>query len=342
MKKSNKGITLVALIITIIVLLILAVVAIRAVQGDGIIKHAQSARDEYSKAQAEETVKLALNEWKIVGNVTPSAALGDFLKEKFGEDKVKDNGDETYTITTNGYDVTIDNKTLEITNSNKTGETTETGGLTILIANTEMVETSDDFNICYDHWDTMINFTKEEYEQALQAMGKGAGESLYWSDVITGDNIEGLSKRVEWTSGCSVSLNFGLVSGETLNTQLGDQQLPGNIGVEEIEDDLMYIVVVAGSNCNHDGTLYHDDLAVGLTPLYEVNSNFVPTTVTAENYEQTFANCKKVKKNDIVKTGYYCIDLCSSRYRDLSAGFLGGILGVENTHDQLGLTIPRK
>ena len=56
--KHQKGITLIALIITIIVLLILAVVAIGAVQNDGIINYAKSARDEYGKAQTNEQITL--------------------------------------------------------------------------------------------------------------------------------------------------------------------------------------------------------------------------------------------------------------------------------------------
>ena len=57
-QKMNKGVTLIALILTIIVLLILAVVAIIAVKGDGIISHAKNARNDYTKAQANEQVRL--------------------------------------------------------------------------------------------------------------------------------------------------------------------------------------------------------------------------------------------------------------------------------------------
>lgn len=84
---TQKGITLVALIITIIVLLILAVVAIRAVQGDGIISKAKEAQTKYEDAQNEEEIKLALNEWKIVG-ATTNKTFSEFMAEKFGADKV--------------------------------------------------------------------------------------------------------------------------------------------------------------------------------------------------------------------------------------------------------------
>ena len=105
--RQEKGITLVALIITIIVLLILAVVSIRAVQGDGIIQHAKEAKSNYSKAQAEEEIMLALNEWKILKN-TSTETLGDFLVSKFGDDNVIDNGDDTYTVIVSDYEAIID------------------------------------------------------------------------------------------------------------------------------------------------------------------------------------------------------------------------------------------
>lgn len=57
-RKLNRGITLVALIITIIVLLILAVVAISAVNGEGIIAHAQNSKKEYSQSQTNEQVLI--------------------------------------------------------------------------------------------------------------------------------------------------------------------------------------------------------------------------------------------------------------------------------------------
>ena len=52
--KMEKGITLIALIITIVVLLILAVVTINSIQGDGIIRYAQNAADEYTAKADEE------------------------------------------------------------------------------------------------------------------------------------------------------------------------------------------------------------------------------------------------------------------------------------------------
>ena len=76
--KRNKGITLIALILTIIVLLILAVVAISAVTGDGIISHAKNAKEDYTKAQANEQAIL-------------QGYLGQLDESQLASGKIKDN-----------------------------------------------------------------------------------------------------------------------------------------------------------------------------------------------------------------------------------------------------------
>ena len=61
--KKHSGITLIALVITIIVLLILAAVSIAMLTGDnGILTKTQEAQEKTTEAEAEEALKLALNE----------------------------------------------------------------------------------------------------------------------------------------------------------------------------------------------------------------------------------------------------------------------------------------
>lgn len=61
--KEQKGITLIALVITIIVLLILAGVSIAMLTGEnGILTKATTAKDESTKAEVLEAVKLGLAE----------------------------------------------------------------------------------------------------------------------------------------------------------------------------------------------------------------------------------------------------------------------------------------
>ena len=104
--QKEKGITLIALVITIVVLLILAGVTIAAVGGEnGILKNAGEAKEESERGDAEDEIKLALNEWQIE-RYTGNKTIEDFLSEKFGG--VVDNGDDTYTIEKGGYEAKID------------------------------------------------------------------------------------------------------------------------------------------------------------------------------------------------------------------------------------------
>ena len=65
-KKSSKGITLIALVITIIVLLILAGVSIAMLTGDnGILTQASEAKDENIKGQEKEQIRLAMQSKKM-------------------------------------------------------------------------------------------------------------------------------------------------------------------------------------------------------------------------------------------------------------------------------------
>ena len=108
--KDQKGITLIALIITIIVLLILAVVTISAVTGDGIINHAENARDAYRRGmEAENSVLktyedyLAAASGKASGSNTedPNSLVAKF---KAGELKVGDYVDYRPTPVATAYD----------------------------------------------------------------------------------------------------------------------------------------------------------------------------------------------------------------------------------------------
>ncbi len=110
LKSNNRGITLIALIITIIVLLILAVVAISAIKGDGIIAHAQNAKTQYSEAQDNEQILLALTEWKIV-EAQETKTFEKFMQEKFGEDNITTVNENEVIVTMESgkkYNVTID------------------------------------------------------------------------------------------------------------------------------------------------------------------------------------------------------------------------------------------
>jgi len=110
LKKTEKGITLVALVVTIVVLLILAGVSINTVLGDdGIIQKAKEKAETTRRASAEEEMNRLVLEYQLAKN---DETLESFLQEKVTEgriDGVTDNGDGTITITkkVDGKDYTI-------------------------------------------------------------------------------------------------------------------------------------------------------------------------------------------------------------------------------------------
>ena len=84
-KKSSKGITLIALVITIIVLLILAGVSIAMLTGDnGILTQASEAKDENIKGQEKEQIKLAMRSLKMkkqADNVSTTVAADELQNQ---------------------------------------------------------------------------------------------------------------------------------------------------------------------------------------------------------------------------------------------------------------------
>ena len=99
--KQKKGITLIALVITIIVLLILAGIALASLTGEnGVLNKAMQAREVHEKAAAEEQIKLKLD--------NPDSVLEEFLKDRFGEENVSKNEDNTFSVIQDGYEAIVD------------------------------------------------------------------------------------------------------------------------------------------------------------------------------------------------------------------------------------------
>ena len=131
--KESKAITLIALVITIVVLIILAGVGINALLGNsGIIKKAQEAQGTMNKNQESDTISVILTEWRIEKE-TKETNFEEFMKEKFGEDKVtvvKENEAIVTMESGNKYKVTTDGtitstKGISINKSNLTLELEE-------------------------------------------------------------------------------------------------------------------------------------------------------------------------------------------------------------------------
>ena len=95
-KKSETGITLIALVVTIIVLIILAGVSIAMLVGDnGIITQAQRADELTTQAQQKEAIELAIASVQAQGTLElDRTKLETALQSQLG--------DTTYTLTENG------------------------------------------------------------------------------------------------------------------------------------------------------------------------------------------------------------------------------------------------
>ena len=117
-KSNNKGITLIALVVTIVVLLILAAITITAVMSEGgIFKTAKRAQNVQEETAIREKIQIMLADAqleKLVNNTT----LKSYLEGK-GYSVTEDTTAGTVTIPVDGYNVTVDLNTYEITEMEK-------------------------------------------------------------------------------------------------------------------------------------------------------------------------------------------------------------------------------
>ena len=128
MRRSSKGITLIALVITIIVLLILAGISISMLSGDNsILSRAGEAKERTEESQREEQVKMA-----ILGSYDNRANLDiDKLISNLNEIKdttvtpTQENGTNTFPVTvdtgTTTYEITSDGNFEEVVVADRTG-----------------------------------------------------------------------------------------------------------------------------------------------------------------------------------------------------------------------------
>ena len=116
---SKSGITLIALILTIIILLILAMVSISYIMRENIIKHAETAANQYQIEAEKEAIELAYGEYamdKVTGKSDATLTVD-------GADSVEQDGKTgSWTVTfPNGNVYTVDK------NGNITGPTIDGG-----------------------------------------------------------------------------------------------------------------------------------------------------------------------------------------------------------------------
>ena len=118
MRKSVKGITLVALVITIVILLILAGISIQAISNTGLFANAKRAKDESMKGQLQEEISLAIQSIQTEEiykgkSVTLETLAGGQLEEALTDITAELDGDEINGEYKN-YEYTIDSN-LKVT-----------------------------------------------------------------------------------------------------------------------------------------------------------------------------------------------------------------------------------
>ena len=130
MVKRQTGITLIALVITIIVLLILAGVSIATLTGNnGILKQANTAKENNKVATAKERVQLeAAGSFDNTG-VFSKTIFKDNLKKNLGltDSDIVDNADGTITVKIDGYEIKVDGTTGKVSDPSKNNENPTTG-----------------------------------------------------------------------------------------------------------------------------------------------------------------------------------------------------------------------
>lgn len=108
--KETIGITLISLVVTIVVLMILAGVSINTILGDnGIIKKSQESANLTKETEAKEIMNRVVLEYYLVKK---GETFEEFLQSKTPNtiDSVTKNEDGTFTISKNGYTLTIEEK----------------------------------------------------------------------------------------------------------------------------------------------------------------------------------------------------------------------------------------
>lgn len=172
MKKSEKGITLIALVITIIVLLILAGISISMLSEDnGILQRATDAKIETERTEIEEQLKLASMDLSIKSYLgTDEQNLENVISEVKKQDKYRDklisetpSGraiigvklDETSITIENGSIVTVTGKIEREDNSNPEAK------------NWYALVNGNKYKITYNDGDIKVSKTAETRDESL-------------------------------------------------------------------------------------------------------------------------------------------------------------------------------
>ena len=110
--KVTKGITLIALIVTIIVLLILAGVSIAMLTGqNGILTRTIESKEKTLEGEVKEKIELMNTDYLAGKHIGEEENIKEYYQKQAGNGEIssiRDNKDNTYTISDDGFEIKID------------------------------------------------------------------------------------------------------------------------------------------------------------------------------------------------------------------------------------------
>ena len=216
LRREQTGITLIALVITIIVLLILAGVSIATLTGNnGILKQANQAKENNNSAAAKEKVEV-----EALGSIDKS---GKFNESTFEENVTKNikgstvkKSGSSLIVTVDGYDVTVDKETGEVTGVVKSNGEKPTTGVKpgTVVSKTEKNNYSDGTNTATIPEGFTVDETENTISSGLVVHGSD-GSEFVWVPV---PDINSMAQCSTAGGSCKLQLNGDTLKCTTHNS----------------------------------------------------------------------------------------------------------------------------
>ena len=301
--KKQTGITLIALVITIIVLLILAGVSIATLTGNnGILTQANQAKENNNSAAVKEKVEVeALGSMDKSGKFNESTFEENVTKNIKGS-TVKKSG-SSLIVTVDGYDVTVDKETGEVTGVVKSnGEKPTTG----VQPGTEVSKTENDNYTDSNKEKATIpeGFTVDETENTISSglvVHGPDGSEFVWVPV---PDINSMSQCSTAGGSCNLQLDGEILKCTTHNST----DIVGKL-----------YATSAGENFGTANTTYNVDSGLR-EPAYLTNSNSADASkyntigLTLSDMQRDYRNmAAKVAKYGGFYVGRYETSLSDAR-----------------------------
>ena len=286
--KKQTGITLIALVITIIVLLILAGVSIATLTGNnGILTQANQAKENNNSAAVKEKVEVeALGSMDKSGKFNESTFEENVTKNIKGS-TVKKSG-SSLIVTVDGYDVTVDKETGEVTGVVKSnGEKPTTG----VQPGTEVSKTEKDNYTDSNKEKATIpeGFTVDETENTISSglvVHGPDGSEFVWVPV---DDINDMAQCSTAGGDCNLILSDG---DELMCTTHNSTEIVGKLYATE-----------TGENFGTVNTTYNADSGLR-EPAYLTNSSYADAS-SYNAIELTLSNMQDEYRNMAAKVAKY-------------------------------------